>query len=190
MTQEIEEAKRKRVNELAEVTAAAFEKVCSHLDEMVAELGVPLRDAAPLVKEHIASHWAEDAWETMVAPPGEPPMAHEVKMRLPPREVMRRTIERLFKEAPPLTDAEGVLKGPQAPAMKCAIMFRSGAQVEGVLSTTPEGGLRIAVPNKMKTGRGEVPVIVEQFFDYGDVTAIARVCELPDMRSSITLATR
>ncbi len=72
------------------------------------------------------------------------------------------TIKRLFAEAP------AHLPG-QAPAIECGVMFVGGAQFLGVLSETPEGGLRMLTQAR---DQGGVVVMAEQFFDYGDVMVI------------------
>jgi hypothetical protein len=61
----------------------------------------------------------------------------------------------------------------QTPAIECAVMFFGGASIMGVLSETPEGGLRMLSPNPDPNARracaaGEV-AMTEQFFGYDDV---------------------
>ncbi len=79
------------------------------------------------------------------------------------------TIQRLFKENPsPLPD--------QAPAIECGVMLRGlPVTLEGSLSETPEGGLRLLTPDP----RQERPIkpgtpvkMIEQFFDYKDVMVV------------------
>lgn len=87
---------------------------------------------------------------------------------------MRRMIDRLFAEAPRLAGADS-----QAPALECSIVLRAGASMMGALSTTPEGTLRLLSPNEMKGKQ----VMVEHFFDYGEVADIAII---RDVSSRIT----
>ncbi len=51
-------------------------------------------------------------------------------------------------------------------SVDCAVMFRSGASLQGELSETEWGGLKIVSTVSAKT--------VEQFFDYEDVCVVAR----------------
>lgn len=83
---------------------------------------------------------------------------------------MRLTLMRLFQDAPRLQLADGTPDPSQAPALPCTLVLRGSIPpVEGVLSTTPEGGLRLmsVVPN-----RDNKKVMLEQFFDYSDVVAV------------------
>lgn len=75
------------------------------------------------------------------------------------------TIQRLFKENPsPLPD--------QAPAFACGVMLRGVPMtLEGALSETPEGGLRLLSRGSAIPGGGIS--MVEQFFDYEDVMVVA-----------------
>ncbi len=84
---------------------------------------------------------------------------------------MREVISRLFNEAPKLEGA-----ADQAPALEVHILLRSGAPIQfsGILSTTPEGSLRLMTPTK--DGNGKM-CMIEQFFDYSDVTSVALVRE-------------
>lgn len=78
------------------------------------------------------------------------------------------TIQRLFREHPsPLPD--------QAPAIECAVLFHGGASIQGSLSETSDGGLRMLSPNpdpSARPARGKV-AMVEQFFDYSDIVMVA-----------------
>lgn len=84
-------------------------------------------------------------------------------------------LERLFNEAPKLTDAKGQAVDGQAPALECAIMLTSGATMQGVLSRTPEGTLRMMSPIEVKDPRSGRPksAFAEQFFMIDDVITIA-----------------
>lgn len=87
---------------------------------------------------------------------------------------MREVIARLFSEAPRLDGAVD-----QAPALEVHILLRSGAPIQfsGVLSTTPEGGLRLLTP----APGGQM---VESFFDYSDVTSVAVVRKITGTEAS------
>ena len=82
---------------------------------------------------------------------------------------VERAIRRLLAEAP------APIPG-QTPAIECGVMFAGGGALEGVLSETPYGGLRMMSPNRDqqagRTARGDVPM-VEQFFSYDDVIVVA-----------------
>lgn len=75
-------------------------------------------------------------------------------------------IQRLFREHPsPLPD--------QAPAIECAVMFHSGASVQGALSEATGGGLRMLTnpdPNQ-RAQRGKLRMI-ETYFDYSDIVSV------------------
>lgn len=76
---------------------------------------------------------------------------------------MARTISRMLAAAPtPIPD--------QAPALECGVMFASGVQLMGVLSATPEGGLRM-LTQAANQGPNAV-MMAEQFFDAADVMVI------------------
>lgn len=83
---------------------------------------------------------------------------------------MKRLIDRLFAQAPKLTDASGKPDPTQAPALECHVMLKAGGAVVGSLSVTPEGMLRMLSPNQAKGGK---PVMIEHFFDYEQVADIA-----------------
>jgi hypothetical protein len=82
---------------------------------------------------------------------------------------IKRVLDRLFAEAPKLTDASGSPDPTQAPALECHVMLRSGGAIQGALSVTPEGTLRMLCPNQI----GKRPVMVEHFFDYEQIADIA-----------------
>jgi len=89
-------------------------------------------------------------------------------------ERMRAVIDRLFAEAPKLTRPDGTPRDDQAPALECQICLRSGGQIGGSLSMTPEGTLRMLSPMQLpkKGGMPEL-VMVEHFFAYEEVSDIA-----------------
>lgn len=73
----------------------------------------------------------------------------------------------------------------QTPAIQAAIMFFGGRSIEGVLSETPEGGLRLMSPAEPMTGGPRSHIqMVEQFFGYEDVVifALRRVLTLEEAR--------
>ncbi len=90
---------------------------------------------------------------------------------------MRQVIGRLFDEAPKLQTQDGKDDASQAPALEVHLLLRSGApiQMSGILSTTPERTLRLMTPTKNDKGQ---PCMIEQFFDYSDVTSVAVVREV------------
>lgn len=86
---------------------------------------------------------------------------------------MKAILNRLFSEAPKLTDALGGPVDGQSPAIECFVMLGggNGAQgVDGVLSTTPEGALRMLSRGKDETGR---PILIEHFFPYESVISVS-----------------
>lgn len=87
----------------------------------------------------------------------------------PEGERMKRVIDRLFATAPKLETAAA-----QAPALECFIVLKSGSQIQGALSVTPEGTLRLLAGNAVN-GK---PVMVEYFFDYDQVASVAVLREV------------
>lgn len=88
--------------------------------------------------------------------------------RRPPRvRTAPDMIRRLLAEAKsPLPD--------QAPAIQCLLVLRGMASaIEGSLSETPEGGLRLLSPTGEKGAALNTILMVEQFFDYHDVLMVA-----------------
>lgn len=86
-----------------------------------------------------------------------------------PQPQLRPTIERLFAENPsPLGD-------DQAPAIMCAIALHGfPAPIQGALSQTAEGGLRLMAPAEPNArSRDGSVTMIEHFFDYRDVIMIA-----------------
>jgi hypothetical protein len=92
--------------------------------------------------------------------------AHRIGATPPSR--MKATILRLFAENPsPLPD--------QAPALECWVTITGiPMSLQGSLSETPEGGLRLMspLPASQQTSRSQVQM-VEQFFCYEDVVSVA-----------------
>lgn len=82
---------------------------------------------------------------------------------------MKKVLERLFAEAPKMTDGSGKSDATQAPALECHVVLKGGAALHGALSVTPEGTLRLLAPNQV----GQKPVMVEHFFDYEQVADVA-----------------
>ncbi len=87
----------------------------------------------------------------------------------------QRTLRRMMAEAKsPLPD--------QAPAIQCAITLTGGMlTVEGSLSETPEGGLRMLRPDEQAIAgmpahrrRDALPHVpmLEHYFEYADVLAV------------------
>lgn len=64
---------------------------------------------------------------------------------------------------------------PQAKAMSCQVLLKSGYQAQGALSTTDEGTLRLLMPAGSPNG----PVLAEHFFDYSEVEAVIVVHDVP-----------
>jgi hypothetical protein len=96
------------------------------------------------------------------------------ELRKPAASVMRETVERLFAEAPKLTNTDGSPQDGQAPAMECMVMMRSGAVISGVMSVTKDGALRMLTQGtRNSNGSRQVPILVEQFFDFSDVMMVA-----------------
>lgn len=98
-------------------------------------------------------------------------MASNPNLHRPKMEVL---IERLFAEAPKLEGSDGKPVEGQAPALQCHIMLRPGHTLQGALSITKEGMLRMLTPTEIpdpQTRRTKT-VLAEQFFDYDDVVAI------------------
>lgn len=82
---------------------------------------------------------------------------------------MQKLVERLFAEAPKMTDGAGNPDPTQAPALQCHVMLKAGGSMQGALSVTPEGTLRMLAMNKVDNR----PVMVEHFFDYEQIADVA-----------------
>lgn len=99
---------------------------------------------------------------------------------------IQRMLGRLFEQAPKLTDGQGEQVTGQAPALpECMVVLRNGPPMQGVLSTTPEGGLRMmsmgAKPVVDAHGNARpgmaTPILIENFFAVDDVMNVAVVRE-------------
>lgn len=91
---------------------------------------------------------------------------------------MKAVIDRLFKEAPKLTDDSGKERADQSPAVDCHVVLKSGQQIQGALSTTTEGVYRMLAANEQvdpKTRKVTGLVMVESFFDVEQISCIAVV---------------
>jgi len=99
---------------------------------------------------------------------------------------MEKLIDRLFADAPKLEHADGRPVEDQAPAIECYVILRTlQVPINGVLSKTPEGCLRLMTPTEVldsETKRTK-RVFAEQFFEIEDVVTIA-------LRRDITAASR
>jgi hypothetical protein len=86
---------------------------------------------------------------------------------------MKAVIERLFASQAKVADND-------TPALECFVVLKAGQSLEGALSVTPEGTLRLLAMNQRRGPRGEVGpmVAVEHFFDYEQVADIAVVREI------------
>lgn len=93
---------------------------------------------------------------------------------------MLTMLEQLFAAAPKLRNADGVVDDTQAPAVEATVVLRCGASMQGALSMTPQGGLRMLSPNQ-QNGK---PVLVEHFFVLSEVSDIAIIRPMT-MSSSI-----
>ena len=89
---------------------------------------------------------------------------------------LRKVVERLFAEAPKLTAPDGTPRADQAPALECHVVLQAGQAIQGSLSVTPEGTLRLLAPNQI--GKPPRLVMVEHFFDWNQVADIAVVREV------------
>jgi hypothetical protein len=90
---------------------------------------------------------------------------------------MKDVIGRLFGEAPKMTNPDGSVDASQAPAMDVHILLRGAPmQFSGILSTTPEGTLKLLTP--VPAQGANKPCMIEQFFDYSDVASVALVREV------------
>lgn len=169
-TDTTEDLKKKRVLQLAEDTADLFKDLIDRLVEMSIELDVSAADILTLVQEHVPETEVERrimlwlVWKTLFP----------VAALKAGDEPMQQLLGRLFAEAPKLTDGKGHEVPGQAPALPfCQVTLKSGAQLQGVLSTTPEGLYKVGIPGTMPAGRGEKAVLVENFFDLSDVALLS-----------------
>ncbi len=99
------------------------------------------------------------------------------------RIAMERLLERLFAEAPKMTDGAGKPDDTQAPALNCHIILRSGQMLQGSMSVTAEGLLKIGTvaevpdPSAKASSFGgshtKKLVLAEQFFSVNDLVCVA-----------------
>ena len=163
--------RRNRAHQLADDVRDLVEDIVLRLEEMSLELDLTAEDILALVQEPALTFPANDiawhAWAQMF-----PDAA--LKKGMP----MERVIGRLFAEAPKLEDASGKAAARQALALPQAmVVLKCGMSLQGAMSTTPEGTLRVMTPSK--DGDTARPIMVEQFFDYSDVSMIAVPREMP-----------
>lgn len=114
-------------------------------------------------------------------------MADRIDAEAVPPFLAPRSIETTIRRL--LTDAPAPLPN-QAPALECAIMLVNGHPVEGILSESPDGGLRMMSANtdpRIANERG-VTHMIEQFFDYADVICIAVRRKITIERSPLVTA--
>jgi hypothetical protein len=70
--------------------------------------------------------------------------------------------------------ADGKSAPGQSPAIQCAVILRGmSTALQGALSETADGGLRMLSPSVAAPGHPLGRELVEQFFDYSDVLAVA-----------------
>lgn len=79
---------------------------------------------------------------------------------------MEALLERLFREA----EADRPGHAGQAPALECFVMLVTASGLEGVLSTTPEGTLKMLSHSKDEENR---PILIEHFFPYETVVSVS-----------------
>lgn len=168
-------ARRSRANQLAEDIGDLVNDVVSRLEEMSGELDMRPEDILDLVRDHTKEFPSVIAWHAWA----EMFPAAALKKGMP----MERVIGRLFEESPKLEDGRGKPVPRQAPALPQAlVVLKSGMQIQGAMSVTPEGTLRMMTQSKdAETMR---PCMVEQFFDYSDVSMIAVPRAMPAIATS------
>ena len=92
-----------------------------------------------------------------------------------PGRPMTQVIRRLFADAERLEDADGKPVLGQAPAIRALVVLRGASipPIQGALSITPEGALRMLSP----VGDGK-PQLAEQFFAFEDVVTLVLVRDI------------
>lgn len=179
-----DEAKKNRARDLADLIAQSMRVIYEKLNEMNVEVGVDAGDALELVQSAMEDGGARKyggfycVWADQF-----PADAYH----LDGDSAMKRVIGRLFKEAPKLEDAKGKLVPGQAPAMECSIALTGGMQLAGILSTTPEGALRMAFPSTNPDTRERVLAI--SYFDAENVIAVSVASELPRFTGASKIVT-
>jgi hypothetical protein len=175
-------ARRNRTQQLASDIGDLVKDIYDRMTEMSIELDVAASDIKELITDHLDEVHRMGfyhLWADLF-----PAQAYQLDRGSP----MRMLIGRLFKDAPKMTDGAGKPVQGQAPALgMCIVFLKAGAQVQGALSITPEGTLRMMVPNQIKTPDGALKnVMLEQFFTVEDVAMIVVPREMPNLsRSSI-----
>jgi len=83
---------------------------------------------------------------------------------------MKALLGRLFYEAK--QQRSGQESPDQAPVIECFVMLVSGGSsgVQGDLSTTPEGALRMLSHSNDERGR---PILIEHFFPYSSIVSVS-----------------
>lgn len=95
---------------------------------------------------------------------------------------MDELLDRLFAEAPKMTNPDGTPDETQAPAVQCHVLLRGAVQpLFGAMSTTPEGLLRMLTPATI----GKREVLAESFFSIGDIVSIMVEREVKGEQSRI-----
>lgn len=116
---------------------------------------------------------------TWLGPQGMPPIR--------PQPAISRVIDRLFAEADATRGAG--LGADQAPALECYIVLRPGVTIQGSLSDTPEGTLRMLSPVEVNDPNGRPNakklVMAEQFFERSEVVAIAMQRDITSTTSNL-----
>ena len=168
-----EEARKTRALQLAHDISDLATDLVERLEE--AHEVIAADDLLHLVQERlVGAHPAYDiaysAWATVY--PG-----RALNKGMP----LERVIARLFADAPKLEDAGGKPVPNQAPTVPdVQILLKAGSMLQGALSTTPEGTLRLGFTTQAKHPSGRLmEVFVEQFFEATDVAMIAVPRELP-----------
>lgn len=169
-----EDRKKKRALELASDISDLVTDLAARIEEMNTELDLTAEEIHSILLDQ---GMGMPGWD----------IAYEAWAQVFPAAALgkglglERVLSRLFREAPKLEHADGSLVPKQTPTIpEAMVILRSGAQLQGALSMTPEKTLRIGVIAIGKTPEGaRRESLLEQFFEVGEVTMVAIPRDLP-----------
>lgn len=87
---------------------------------------------------------------------------------------MYAVLQRLWREAPKMTDGKGAEDPTQAPAVICHVLLKGSVQpLYGALSQSVEGCLRMLTNAQVQGDDGRArPAIFESFFDVDQIASV------------------
>jgi hypothetical protein len=105
---------------------------------------------------------------------------YDAQREVTDQDPMERVVDRLLKTRSPAGRAS-----TDPPAMECQVFMRSGYKAQGVLSTTPEGALRMMSQGRTEgTSTRVMPVMIEHFFGYADIESVVILHATEDLMAA------